>query len=117
MLGALEDSGVDVKKLAATLRVAAAGGSALPGEGDKDFERRFGVTILEGYGLSETSPVPSFSVYADPARVGSIGKPIPGVEMKLISPEPGVREDLGDGEDVVGEIAIKGPNIMKGYYG
>ena len=43
--------------------------------------------------------------------------PIPGVEMKLINPEPGVREDLDDGEGVVGEIAIKGPNIMKGYYG
>ena len=59
--------------------------------------RRFGVTILEGYGLSETSPVASFSVWGEPARVGSIGKPIPGVEMKLINPEPGVREDLEDG--------------------
>ncbi|RYB94519.1 long-chain fatty acid--CoA ligase [Nocardioides oleivorans] len=116
LLGALDDSGVDVKKLASTLRVAAAGGSALPVEVHKDFERRFGVTILEGYGLSETSPVASFSVYGEPARVGSIGKPIPGVEMKLINPEPGVREDL-EGDDVVGEIAIKGPNIMKGYYG
>lgn len=117
LLGALDDSGVDVTKLANTLRVAAAGGSALPVEVHKEFERRFGVTILEGYGLSETSPVASFSVWGEPARVGSIGKPIPGVEMKLINPEPGVREDLDDGEDVVGEIAIKGPNIMKGYYG
>ena len=117
LLGALDDSGVDVKKLAGTLRVAAAGGSALPVEVHKEFERRFGVTILEGYGLSETSPVSSFSVWGEPARVGSIGKPIPGVEMKLINPEPGVREDLEDGDDVVGEIAIKGPNIMKGYYG
>ena len=83
----------------------------------KEFERRFGVTILEGYGLSETSPVASFSVWGEPVRVGSIGKPIPGVEMKLINPEPGVREDVEDAEDVVGEIAIKGPNIMKGYYG
>lgn len=117
LLGALDDSGVDVKKVADTLRVAAAGGSALPVEVHKEFERRFGVTILEGYGLSETSPVASFSVWGEPARVGSIGKPIPGVEMKLINPEPGVREDLDDGDDVVGEIAIKGPNIMKGYYG
>ena len=116
LLGALDDSGVDVKKLAGTLRVAAAGGSALPVEVHKEFERRFGVTILEGYGLSETSPVSSFSVWGEPARVGSIGQPIPGVEMKLINPEPGVREDLADDAEV-GEIAIKGPNIMKGYYG
>ena len=117
LLGALDDSGVDVKKVAEKVRVAVAGGSALPVEVHKEFERRFGVTILEGYGLSETSPVASFSVWGEPVRVGSIGKPIPGVEMKLINPEPGVREDLADGEDVVGEIAIKGPNIMKGYYG
>jgi long-chain acyl-CoA synthetase len=117
LLGALDDSGVDVKEVASTVRVAVAGGSALPVEVHKDFERRFGVTILEGYGLSETSPVASFSVFGEPVRVGSIGKPIPGVEMKLIDPEPGVREDLGEGDDVVGEIAIKGPNIMKGYYG
>ncbi|NYE35959.1 long-chain acyl-CoA synthetase [Nocardioides cavernae] len=117
LLGALDDSGVDVRTVAETVRVAVAGGSALPVEVHKDFERRFGVTILEGYGLSETSPVASFSVYGEPVRVGSIGKPIPGVEMKLINPEPGVRDDLGEGEDVVGEIAIKGPNIMKGYYG
>jgi long-chain acyl-CoA synthetase len=116
LLGALDDSGVDVKKLADTLRVAAAGGSALPVEVHKEFERRFGVTILEGYGLSETSPVASFSVWGEPARVGSIGQPIPGVEMKLIDPEPGVRKDLADDAEV-GEIAIKGHNIMKGYYG
>ncbi len=118
LLGALDDSGVDVKKLAGQLRVAAAGGSALPVEVHKEFERRFGVTILEGYGLSETSPVASFSVWGEPARVGSIGVPIPGVEMKLISPDPSVRQDIdAGGEDAIGEIAIKGPNIMKGYYG
>ena len=114
LLGALDDSGVDVKALAGTLRVAAAGGSALPVEVHKDFEKRFGVTILEGYGLSETSPVASFSPHGDEVRVGSIGIPIPGVEMKLISPEPG---DWSDADGEIGEIAIKGPNIMKGYYG
>ena len=50
----------------------------------KDFEKKFGVTILEGYGLSETSPVASFSPYGEPVRAGSIGVPIPGVEMKLL---------------------------------
>ena len=65
LLGALEDvraaGGVDVEELARNLRVAAAGGAALPVEVHKEFQKRFGVTILEGYGLSETSPVASFS--------------------------------------------------------
>ena len=87
LLGALDDSDVDVKQLAANLRVAVAGGASLPVEVHKDFERRFGVTILEGYGLSETSPVASFSRLGEEVRVGSIGTPIPGVEMKLIQPE------------------------------
>ncbi len=113
LLGALDESGIDVAALAADLRVAAAGGSALPVEVHKDFQRRFGVTILEGYGLSETSPVASFSPSGQEVRVGSIGIPIPGVEMKLISPEPG---NWSDAEGAVGEIAIKGPNVMKGYY-
>jgi long-chain acyl-CoA synthetase len=116
LLGALEGSEVDVKQLAADLRVAAAGGSALPVEVHKEFQQRFGVTILEGYGLSETSPVASFSPRGEEVRVGSIGRPIPGVEMKLISPEPGDWTDVPEGEDQVGEIAIKGPNVMKGYY-
>jgi long-chain acyl-CoA synthetase len=114
LLGALDDSGVDVKQLAANLRIAAAGGSALPVEVHKEFEKRFGVTILEGYGLSETSPVASFSPLGEEVRVGSIGRPIPGVEMKLIEPD---WTDVAEDPDAVGEIAIKGPNIMKGYYG
>ncbi len=113
LLGALDDSGVDVKQLAATLRIAAAGGSALPVEVHKEFQKRFGVTILEGYGLSETSPVASFAPRGEEVRVGSIGRPIPGVEMKLIEPD---WSEVADDPDAVGEIAIKGPNIMKGYY-
>ncbi|MFF4053911.1 long-chain fatty acid--CoA ligase [Streptomyces chartreusis] len=113
LLGALDD-GVDVSTLAANLRVAVSGGSALPGEVHKDFRTRFGVTVLEGYGLSETSPVASFSVYGQEPRVGSIGLPIPGVEMKLMARD---WSDVPEGTDEVGEIAIKGHNVMKGYYG
>jgi long-chain acyl-CoA synthetase len=115
LLHALKESGgtVDVAKIRDNLRVAAAGGSALPVEVHKAFEREFGVTILEGYGLSETSPVASFSRYGEPVRVGSIGTPVPGVEMKLIDPESWDEVN----PDAVGEIAIKGHNIMKGYYG
>lgn len=118
LLGALSEMGdqVDVKEIAANLRVAVCGGSALPTEVHRKFEERFGVTILEGYGLSETSPVASFSKYGEPVRVGSIGVPIPGVEMKLIESDSWDEiKDAGD-PDAIGEIAIKGPNIMKGYY-
>lgn len=111
LLGALDES-VDVKEIAANLRVAAAGGSALPVDIHRQFKERFGVTILEGYGLSETSPVASFSRFGEAPRVGSIGVPIPGVEMKLINDD----WTEATGEDAIGEIAIKGHNIMKGYY-
>ena len=111
LLGALED-GVDVSALVENLRVAVSGGSALPVEVHKEFEKRFGVTILEGYGLSETSPVASFSKYGEPARPGSIGLPVPGAEMKLIDSDWTEVEGAGE----IGEIAIKGHNVMKGYY-
>ncbi|WP_139982512.1 long-chain-fatty-acid--CoA ligase [Nocardioides litoris] len=117
LLGALDESGVDVKKITETVRVAAAGGSALPVEVHKQFQERFGVEILEGYGLSETSPVASFSRLGQGVRVGSIGTPVPGVEMKLLAPDSwDEATETNDEGHVVGEIAIKGHNIMKGYY-
>ncbi|MBV6726277.1 long-chain-fatty-acid--CoA ligase [Nocardioides daeguensis] len=112
LLNALDET-VDVKTLAENLRVAVAGGAALPVEVHHQFEERFGVVILEGYGLSETSPVASFSRLGSPVRVGSIGTPIPGVEMKLLEPE--TWDEVKDPEGI-GEIAIKGHNVMKGYY-
>ena len=113
LLDALEE-GVDISSITTNLRVAVSGGAALPVEVHKKFAKQFGVTILEGYGLSETSPVASFSKYGEPARPGSIGVPIPGVEMKLIDPVGW--SELTDSPDAVGEIAIKGHNVMKGYY-
>lgn len=117
LLGAV-DEGVDVSKIATTLRVAVSGGSALPGEVHKSFADRFGVTLLEGYGLSETSPVTSFSVYGHEPRVGSIGVPIPGVEMKLVNDDwSEISDEIDiDGFSAIGEIAVRGHNVMKGYY-
>lgn len=103
----------DADSLAGHLRVAASGGASLPTEIHRRFERRFGVKILEGYGLSETSPVASFSPYGEEPRVGSIGVPIPGVEMKLIRDD---WSEVSGGPEEIGEIAIKGHNVMKGYY-
>src|SRR3712207_2363220 len=67
--------------------------------------------ILEGYGLSETSPVASFNHPDKKRKVGSIGTPIEGVEMKVVDDEG---QDVAQGE--VGEIVIKGHNVMKGYW-
>ncbi|HEU4346899.1 MAG TPA: long-chain fatty acid--CoA ligase [Actinoplanes sp.] len=111
LLNALSD-GVDVQRIADNMRVAVSGGSSLPVEIINQVKQRFGVQILEGYGLSETSPVATFSdPYRDP-RPGSIGIPIWGVEVKLIDPEWNTVE----GADEIGEIAIRGHNIMRGYY-
>ena len=112
LLNALDET-IDVAHLAANLRVAVAGGSALPAEIHRQFEQRFGITILEGYGLSETSPVATFARYGEQPRVGSIGVPIPGVELKLVGRDWSA---IKDGPDEIGEIAIKGHNVMKGYY-
>lgn len=94
-----------------SLRLCVSGGSALPGEVLRAFDETFGTKLLEGYGLSETSPVASFNHPDKERKVGSIGTPIRGVEMKVVG-ENG--EDLAVGE--VGEIVIRGHNVMKGYW-
>jgi len=94
-----------------TLRVCVSGGAALPVEVLRGFEEAFGCVILEGYGLSETSPVACFN-HPDRERMpGSIGTPVEGVEMKLVDDHRG---DAQSGE--AGEIAIRGHNVMKGYW-
>jgi long-chain acyl-CoA synthetase len=113
LLGALTED-VDVDKIAASMRVAVSGGASLPVEIIKQFQDQFHVQILEGYGLSETSPVATFSDPERDPRPGSIGVPIWGVELKLIDKTWNTVE--GHGEDKIGEIAIRGHNIMKGYY-
>jgi long-chain acyl-CoA synthetase len=77
----------------------------------RNFEETFDCKILEGYGLSETSPVASFNHPDKERKPGSIGTPIEGVEMKLVD-DDGKEVDAGE----VGEIVIKGHNVMKGYW-
>jgi len=96
-----------------SLRVCNSGGASLPGEVLTAFEKRFGVVILEGYGLSETSPTASFNQSLEERRFGSIGKRIWGVEMRIVDEQD---IPLPRGKDHVGEIVIRGHNVMKGYY-
>jgi long-chain acyl-CoA synthetase len=107
-----EDTGrFDLATIAARMRIAVCGGAALPVELLRRFEERFGVPILEGYGLSETSPVATFNRPDRPRRPGSIGLPVWGVEVKILK-ENG--SEAKDGE--LGEITIRGHNVMKGYF-
>jgi long-chain acyl-CoA synthetase len=93
------------------LRVCISGGAALPVEVLHRFEERFGCQVLEGYGLSETSPVASFNRLDGDRKPGSIGTPVTGVEMRVVDK---AGDPVGTGE--VGEIAIRGHNVMKGYW-
>jgi long-chain acyl-CoA synthetase len=94
-----------------TLRLCISGGSAMPAELLRGFEEKFGCDILEGYGLSETSPVASFNHPDRERKAGSIGTPIEGVEMQVWD-DSGNKLPAGE----VGEIVIRGHNVMKGYW-
>jgi long-chain acyl-CoA synthetase len=95
-----------------SLRVCISGGAAMPVEVMRGFERAFGCMILEGYGLSETSPVASFNQPGQERKPGSIGTPIQGVDMRVVGADGA---ELPPGE--IGEIVIRGHGVMKGYWG
>jgi long-chain acyl-CoA synthetase len=94
-----------------SLKICASGGAALPVELLRGFEEAFHCKVLEGYGLSETSPVASFNHPDRERKAGSIGTPIEGVEMKVVDEDD---HEVATGE--VGEIVIRGHNVMKGYW-
>ena len=94
-----------------SIRLAISGGAALPEQVLREFEEKFGAPILEGYGLSESSPSATFNRPDRPRKVGSIGMPVWGVELKVIDNDGAA---LGTGEN--GEICIRGHNVMKGYH-
>ncbi len=100
----------DLGKIAANLATSHAGGSPLPLEVLRGFEAKFNTKVMEGYGLSETSPVAVFN-RAENSRAGSVGFPVWGVQIRVVD-ETGA--DVPNGE--LGEIVIRGHNIMKGYY-
>jgi long-chain acyl-CoA synthetase len=101
----------DLARIAQRLRLTMSGGSAMPVAVIQAFEARFGAQVLEGYGLSETSPVASFTFLDSERLPGSVGKPLYGVEIKLVD-AAGAKVAIGE----TGEIAIRGHNVMKGYY-
>jgi len=94
-----------------SLRTCITGGASMPVEVLRGFEEAFGAIVLEGYGLSETSPVSSSNHPDRERKPGSIGTPLEGVEMRVVDEDD---NEVAQGE--VGEIVIRGHNIMKGYW-
>ena len=90
--------------------IAVSGGEPLPERVREGFEARFGLTLRQGYGLTETSPVVS-ACTVDAYKVGTVGRPIRNVEVRIVGADG---EDLRPGLD--GEIFIRSPGVMKGYY-
>ena len=104
-------SAIDVAGATASLKVCTSGGAPIPLELLRDFERTFGARILEGYGLSETAPVVTFNQLQRPSRHGTVGLPIFGVQVRCVD-EHDAPVPVGER----GEVVVRGPNVMKGYY-
>jgi long-chain acyl-CoA synthetase len=103
--------GLDVSKVAASLRCCVSGGAPMPLAVLEDFEKTFHVRVLEGYGLSETSPVACFNQVFKPSKPGTVGLPIGGCEIRIVDDDD--RPVATGGR---GEVVIRGHNVMKGYY-
>jgi long-chain acyl-CoA synthetase len=100
----------DYESIGKNLKACCSGGAALPVKVLEEFEKRFNVTILEGYGMSEGSPVVTFNRRGD-RKPGSIGKQFWGVQVKLVDAD-GAEVAVGE----KGELLYRGHNVMKGYY-
>ena len=96
-----------------SLRICMSGGAGLPVEVQQQFEKLSGGRLVEGYGLTEASPVTHVNPPEGLGKVGSIGMPIPGTESRIVDVETGTRE-LPLGES--GELILRGPQVMKGYW-
>jgi long-chain acyl-CoA synthetase len=94
-----------------SVRIAVSGAAPLPAEVLEGFRERYGVTIWEGYGLTETAPAVTTNALGPVAKPGSIGIPLPGLEVRLVDADG---EDVEDGDP--GEIVVRGPNVFRGYW-
>jgi long-chain acyl-CoA synthetase len=102
---------VDIAAVAAQLRCCVSGGAPMPVEVLRRFEDTFQVRVLEGYGLSETSPVAAFNQLERPSKPGTVGFPIFGVDIRCVDDDG---RPVATGER--GEVVVRGPSVMKGYF-
>lgn len=110
IIGAAEQSKADLS----SIRVCISGGAPLPLELKSRFEALTGCRLVEGYGLSETSPVATCNPLDGGGKTGSVGLPLPGTDIEVRSPlDPSVKMPIGQ----KGEICVRGPQVMAGYWG
>ena len=98
--------GVVHQQLGGNIRLLVSGGAALPAS-THAFFAGLGLPLSEGYGLTEAAPVLTAAVARPGAKPGAVGRPLPGVEVRIQAPD----------DDGVGEVVARGPNVMKGYFG
>lgn len=111
LLKYVEENGYDISKIRETMKVCTSGGAPMPVEVMKAFGEVFGVRVMEGYGLSETSPLATFNHFERPSKPGTVGQPIMGVDVRCFDDD-----DNEVPRGTRGEVVIRGPNVMKGYY-
>ncbi|KXK02116.1 MAG: acyl-CoA synthetase /AMP-acid ligase II [Acidobacteria bacterium OLB17] len=111
LLNYAEQNDYDTTSIAENMSVAKSGGAPMPLDVMKAFEKRFNVRVLEGYGLSETSPLATFNHMQRPSKPGTVGQSIFGVDVKCFD-----NDDNEVPRGTSGEVVIRGPNVMKGYY-
>jgi long-chain acyl-CoA synthetase len=111
LLKYVDETGFDVSRVKENMIVCTSGGAPMPVEVMSKFEEVFGVRVLEGYGLSETSPLACFNHFEKPSKPGTVGQAIFGVDVKCFD-ENGKEVPRGER----GEVVIRGTNVMKGYY-
>jgi long-chain acyl-CoA synthetase len=111
LLKYIDETGFDVEPIRKHLMVPTSGGGPMPVELIQRFDKTFGLRVLEGYGLTETSPIACFNHFEKPSKPGTVGQPLMGVEVKCFDDDDNEVE-----QDGRGEIVIRGHNVMKGYY-
>lgn len=111
LLKYVKENDYDITHIADNMKVCSSGGAPMPVEVMKEFQEKFDVRVMEGYGLSETSPLACFNHFERPSKPGCVGQPIFGVDVRCFDDE-----DNEVPRGTRGEIVIRGTNVMKGYY-
>jgi long-chain acyl-CoA synthetase len=107
----------DLRKATAGVRLCTSGGAPLPPEWLSAFQQATGLAIVEGYGLTEAGPIVTTNPLGSPPKPGSVGRALPGVELRLVGADGRpIEPDDDEEDDGTGLVALRGPNLFSGYW-